>query len=186
MIVMKFGGTSVSTKKSIKTICDIVKKEQHKNIIVVVSAMSKVTDALLTAIHVTDKERKSQIHFIRKIHVDLINELFSQKKEKNITKYIDECIQKIVFILQAKDYDKEKIDVLVSFGERMSSHLITQALLQHEIYAQQVIATDVIITDNNFGVAEFIPTLTKREVKRVILPLIKKNIVPVVTGFIGS
>lgn len=84
-----------------------------------------------------------------------------------------------------KNTTKEFVDKLASFGEVMSSRIIAEALQSRNMEAVQVVATDLIVTNDNFGSAEFIPGPTCRKLKKILVPLLKENIVPVVTGFIA-
>lgn len=68
----------------------------------------------------------------------------------------------------------------------MSSAILANALESHGINVSQVIATDLIVTNDNFGSAEFILEPTRKKIKKILMPLVKKGIVPVVTGFIGT
>jgi aspartate kinase len=67
----------------------------------------------------------------------------------------------------------------------MSSYLVAEAVSQSGAEAVQVVATELIQTDNRFGDAEFLAGPTKECAQAVLLPLLGKGIVPVVTGFIG-
>lgn len=185
MIILKFGGTSVSTPKSIETICAIVKKETARKPILVVSAVNKVTDTLLK---VCDEKEMRQVSLekLRKIHIDLVKSYFNNKKQNEIFLFIESSLQQIQQILSKMPNSEAKRDSIISFGEMLSSYIITQALIDGGTQAQQIIATDLIVTDNHFGSAEFLPIETQRKVKRKLLPLVNRDVVPVITGFIGA
>lgn len=186
MIVAKFGGTSVSSVSRISTICQIVESEIKKDPIIVVSALSGVTDLLLS-LHTLPKYKVwFVLRQIKGLHKDLITKIFKNKlDQKRIMQYIDLKINEIAKI-NLKNYDKKTQDKLVSYGEIMSSYIVAQALLQKGIKSQQVIATDLIVTNDNFGSADFLLAPTQRKIKKILKPLILKKIVPVVCGFIGS
>ncbi|MCL5969907.1 MAG: aspartate kinase [Patescibacteria group bacterium] len=187
MIVAKFGGTSVSSSKNIETICNIVKKEKNKKTILVVSALSGVTDLLLSLPDISPKERSEKISKIRNLHDTLAKSFFKNKVlENKILEYVDERLEEIENLLKNKNHDKVFLDKLASFGEIMSSFLIAQALNSKNIKAKQIVATDLIITNDSFGSAEFILNPTIKNTKMILLPLVKKGIIPVITGFIGS
>lgn len=177
MIVAKFGGTSVSSKERILTLCNIVKNELERQPVVVVSALSGVTDLLLSG---------GSIREIRKLHKDLIESLWSKKElQKEVLEFIDSQLEKVAK-LRNQELDKASLDKLASYGEIMSSYIITKALVSQGIKAVQVIATELIVTDNNFGASEFLVKPTQRKIKKILGPIIKSQAVPVVTGFIGS
>lgn len=187
MIVAKFGGTSVSSKERVLTLCNIVENQLEKQPIVVVSALSGVTDLLLS-LSVLPKSRIGRtIREIKNHHNDLIEKLWSNGQvQREILQFIDKQLEEVARLALEDNSTKEYLDKLASYGEIMSSYIITEALKSKGINAAQVIATDLIVATNNFGSAEFIPGLTSKKIKKILLPLIKQNIVPVVTGFIAS
>lgn len=180
MIVAKFGGTSVSSEKRIRTLCRIVENELDRNPVVVVSALSGVTDLLLSG---------NNFRKIRSLHEDLVRELFASKKlQADTMRFIDSQLNSVAQIIanRGEEDKNEFLDRIVSFGEIMSTYIITQALKSEGIKATQIIATDLIVTNNNFGSAEVLLGLTRRNVRKVLRPLLKAGLVPVVPGFIGS
>lgn len=178
MIVAKFGGTSVSSKESVLTLCNIVQSELKRQPVVVVSALSGVTDLLLSG---------GSVREIRKLHKKLIESLWDDRElQKKVLEFIDNQLKQISALRTVKELNRKALDKLASFGEIMSSYIIAQALEKKGIEATQVIATDLIVTNNNFGTAEFLSQPSERNINRVLTPLIKAGIVPVVTGFIGS
>ncbi len=184
IIVTKFGGTSVSSKSNIQTIVAIVEKEKKlHDIVVVVSALSKVTDLLLAVA----AGHKEAIISLKEKHYELITDLWQDEQiKKELFSFVDECLNNILDICKVKITDKKLLDKIVSFGEIMSSRIIAQYLCTQGILSKQVIASDVIVTDSNFGRAEFLSDPTKNNAKKILIPLIAKSTVPVVTGFIGA
>ena len=183
-LIAKFGGTSVSSSANIETISRIVKKEKKSGIILVVSALSGVTNLLLS---LKNKQNYNPtIKKIRNTHANLIKSVWRDKEIQNKhLKYVDEQLLKISKVA-ATAKTREEMDRLAAFGEIISSYIISEALRKNRIDTVQVIATELIVTDSNFGEAEFIPDETRVRVKKVLLPLLKKGTVPVVTGFIGA
>lgn len=186
MIIAKFGGTSVTGGRQISTIYNIVSREIEKNPVVVVSALSGVTDLLLS-LAAADSTREKEIEKIRKLHLGLIREIWKERRaQKRIERYIDGKIDEIKSLLRRKNQNKEFLDELASFGEILSSYIVAAALESKGIKAKQIIAKKLIITNDSFGSAEFLPGPTKKNIQKTLLPLIKAGIVPIVTGFIGS
>lgn len=184
IIVAKFGGTSVSTKNNIQTIADIVTKEKKiYDVVIVVSALSGVTDLLL----LTASGDKDSIKLIKEKHARLIADLWrDQKVTEGLHVFVEECLAKVLDICKAKITDRKLLDTVVSFGEIMSSKIIATYLTNVGILAEAVVASDIIATDDHFGSAEFLPEKTKQNAESILLPLMNKNIVPVITGFIGA
>lgn len=176
MIVAKFGGTSVSSKERVLTLCKIVENElKRQPVVVVISALSGVTDLLLSG-----KNFKK----IKSLHEDLVKALFADKKlQTGIINFINNQLREAS---KEKSQTKESLDKLASYGEIMSSYIITRVLLLRGIKAVQIIATDLIVTDDNFGFAEFLVKPTQRKIKKILGPIIRSQTVPVITGFIGS
>lgn len=184
MIIAKFGGTSVSTSDRINTICNIVRDEKKRKPVVVVSAIRGVTDSLLLLVSSSSSKQKKILYEIEMMHIDLIKSHWNDVPLE-LTGYIRNCMDEIRSLLKTRRNSPSLQDVIVSYGEIMSSFIIAKALSDFQISAQQVIATKLIITDDSFASAEFLPKQTSRETKKIIIPLIEKGVVPVVTGFIG-
>ena len=187
MIIAKFGGTSVASKAQILTIVKIVKNELHRQPVLVVSAVSGVTDSLLSLASATRNRKELIVNNVQRKHQILIEELFSDSASRiKIMQYIETQLGKIREIASKNNLAPDKLDELVSFGEIISSFIIHQALISFGINSQQVNATKLIVTDDNFQNAEFLPEETEKQVKKLLKPLVNKRIVPVVTGFIGA
>lgn len=177
MIVAKFGGTSVASKQRILNIVEITKKQLSKKPVLVVSAVSKVTDALL----------KKDIKLVKKIHQELIKDLFTDSKALlDVSGYIDVCLKEAEKLAKLAHLIPKDWDHLVSFGEIISSYIIAKFLQANGVNSQQILATELIVTDDNYQNAEVLPRETAKQVKEILLPLISQNIVPVVTGFIAA
>lgn len=185
-IVMKFGGTSVSSKKTVLTIADVVKREKNTTPIIVVSALSGVTDLLLFLATQPPKEKKHLIQEFRKKHEDLIETIWEEKsQQKELKEYIAKTIKELQKVLRAKPTNG-LTDKILSYGEILSSYIIAQSLRKKGLQTKQVIATELIVTDENFGSSEFLPEETKEKTQKKLLPLLHKGVIPIVTGFIGA
>lgn len=186
MIVLKFGGTSVSTTSRIRTICEIVQKERSNNPVVVVSAIRGVTDLLLSCLTLSQKERKKVVAKIEQIHMELACEYFEVTEVLEIQTYLKNCMLQVETFLKKRERSRAISDAVISQGEKLSSYIISKALIISGIKAEQVVATELIVTDMHFGSADFLPKVTRDKTQEVLLPIIKKNTVPVITGFIGA
>ncbi|MBI2431133.1 MAG: aspartate kinase [Candidatus Levybacteria bacterium] len=186
-LVLKFGGTSVSTKERILTIRDIIRKENNHHIAVVVSAVSGITDLLLSLPKETKKQQDVIIQRIKNVHLALINNLLNNESVKNnALLYVDRKIIEVQKLMGKKRKNKAFLDKLVSYGEILSSYIVAETLRLHGIPASQIVATELIVTDDNFGSAEFLLEPTQKNINQKLKPLIEKGIVAVITGFIGS
>ncbi len=186
MIVAKFGGKSVANASNIKTICRITKQEIKKHPVIVVSAVSQVTNMLLALAVADSNDFNNIFRQIENAHFNLISDLWGKKTPENVKMYIASSLDSIKTIAGKIDKTKAEMDRLLMHGEMMSSYIVACALSLSGIKSEQVSAMDLIVTDEEFGSAEFIPQLTVKKTKKTIEPLLKKGIVPVITGFIGA
>lgn len=196
ILVMKFGGTSVGSAQRIRHVAGIVVDAQKtQQVVVVISAMSKVTDLLLDcAMNASRKKMapvEKNLELLRAIHQKAISELRLEKKEEqNLSQLIGDKLFDLAILLKnissLGEITKRELDLVLSFGERMSICLLAAAIrnLGHE--ALSVEASDLLITDEDFGNAKPILSDSGEKTKSVISPLLNKNIIPVITGFIGA
>lgn len=200
IIVLKFGGFAVSTGENIKKICEIVKREKGNNeVVVTVSALCGVTDKLveisrkisnLPAIAVEDAA-KNFYDEILALHYKTARECIADEKILNeVMEKIKALLEKLRITLIGIGYLEEInpkfMDYVVSFGEKMSIHIISGALNDANIKAVPLTGYEAgIITDSNFSKAKPLPRINNT-IKRNLMPLIEKNIVPVVAGFIAA
>src|SRR3990172_7802288 len=160
MIIVKFGGTSVSSKSRVLNICEIVSKRVAERPVVVVSALAGVTDLLLSITKFPQKS-KNNISKVKELHVDLIKGIWKEPSSINrIVSYIDSVLAEVRKLVKNHNLAKSSVDKLSSFGEIMSCYVVSEALKQSGVNSQQVLATELIVTDSNFGEAEFIPEAT--------------------------
>lgn len=184
--ILKFGGTSVSSHDSVNAIVRIVKRILHKRPVLVISALSGVTEALLSLPR-DAKLLHRNIRSIRETHAKLTREIFRGGPARDeVIDYVDEQLEKAAKVAVKEKFTPEDKDELVSFGEIMSSFIVSRALRLNGIKAEQVVATSVIVTDDSFTHAEFLPKETRKKTRKVLAPLIALKKVPVITGFLGS
>ncbi len=194
MIVMKFGGTSVQDAAAIDRAAQIVRGRVAEDPVVVVSAMAKVTDQLIsmaTAAGDGDKDRALELsRGVRERHYVAASELlgtgvFAQIHAELETDFdaLDDLLRGIAAV---GELTPRTMDNVVSHGERLSSKLCAAAFSAREIAAELVDSRECIITDNTFTKA--IPQMdaTNDAVRDRLLPLIRDKRVPVMGGFIGA
>jgi aspartate kinase len=181
MIVMKFGGTSVGSAERIRNLSKIVKDNIDRNPIVVVSAFNGVTDHLINLAYNALKGEVN-LDWIVNRHLKVIEELglsFEIVKEE---------FNELEIVLKGISYLKEVnpriLDLVMSFGERISSKIIAEYLKETGINAKQFNAYDIgLITDSNFGNAEVLEQ-SYENINKHLSSL--KDCIPVITGFIGK
>jgi aspartate kinase len=197
-IVMKFGGTSVATGENIRRvasiIADSIKKDQR--VVVVVSALAGVTNQLVEEAEQAKKKDEKQIQeFTRKLvekHVATATEAI---KNKSIQKEVEQVIKKTVSeldkvltgICYVGEITPKSRDYVLSFGERLSAPIVWGALRDIKLQTQYFTGKEAgIVTDENFGAASPLMNVTTHQVKGRLEPLLEKNVVPVVTGYIAA
>jgi aspartate kinase len=194
MIVMKFGGTSVMDATAIDRTAQIVKGRLPRRPVVVVSAMSKVTDALLAAGKAAGEGQRDRAlelaHALRRRHHATAQELVTSDQYANLAAEIerefdtlDELLKGIVAV---GELSPRSSDYVVSYGERLNSKIVTEAYRARGIRASLVDARKVMITDMQHGRA--IPQADEIEhrAKNLVRPLLDDAQVPVMGGFIGA
>ena len=191
MLVMKFGGTSVTKPESVIAITQLVEREKSRQPILVVSALSGVTDLLVKLSHtILANEQDNLIGEVLAKHALWISTNLANYPSLRIvaTEEVDNYLEQLRELLPSIEYTNQLQfhDSVVAFGELMSSRLISLLLTETGNPAVQVSATKCIITTKHFGGADFIDANTCKQTKKTILPIIKDNLVPVITGFIGA
>ncbi len=186
MIVMKFGGTSVGDAeriRNLKKIIDAFKEEK----IVVVSAMSGITDSLVragTLSQLGDKNYLKEYISIKDKHELVMKELFNENLP-HVEKLLEELFNILKSIEVLGELTPRALDTIVSFGERMVVRIVSEYLSKSGINSTFVDANTFLITTDDFGNA--LPIYAEIEKRALFLKdLLSKNITPVVTGFIGS
>lgn len=195
-VVMKFGGTSVEDAPAILRTANIVagRISRGQRPVVVVSAMAKVTDQLLAAASAAGRgDRNGALAIsarLRNRHCDTSALLLPGGRLAGFQNWIQQEFDSIDEILRGLSAVGELTlrtnDMVVSFGERLSSRLVTEAFCGQGIAAVHVDARTCIVTDAQFGKATPIPELIEARCQEHLQPLVAKNEVPVMGGFIGS
>ncbi|MCL2808530.1 MAG: bifunctional aspartate kinase/homoserine dehydrogenase I [Treponema sp.] len=188
MTVIKFGGTSVGSQKGIESIISVLKEAVNVPV-VVVSAFNGVTDTLVEIANKTLKGEsyKNEVEKLNKRHVDCASIFLKNADKKNAVKEIDNNIKLLLQVLDGisllNELSPRSLDLIMSFGERLSAALLTFIFKANNIKAEFLDARRLIKTDSNFGKAEII----RKETDENIRSFFKTNkIMQVATGFIGS
>jgi aspartate kinase len=193
---MKFGGTSVEDAKAMERTAAIVRGRRDKGLsaVVVVSAMAKVTDQLLAAASAAGRGDKAGALAIsarlRHRHIDTAAELLEGEQFTRLQPVLDQEFNALDDLLRGiaavGELTPRTNDLVVSFGERLSSRIVAEAFLQRGLNGAHVDARTCIITDSHYGKA--VPQESAIEAKLVefVLPLVEAGKTPVMGGFIGS
>lgn len=134
MKVLKFGGTSVGTVKSLTHVKRIVESEEEP-VIVVVSALGGITDMLIATARMASKGDTSYLQNYAKIierHNDVINGMVPKDKLLDVHSVVDPLLEELGNIYRGvaliKDLSSRSLDIIVSYGERLSSAIISRII----------------------------------------------------------
>ncbi|WP_109438853.1 bifunctional aspartate kinase/homoserine dehydrogenase I [Aquimarina sp. AU119] len=182
MKILKFGGKSLANGKGIRTVIEIIedKVKKDEKITVVLSARGNTTDELEGILEKASKSKpyQEQLDAFKKYQLDGFKSIdFTQEFET-----LDKLFEGVSLL---GDYSKRIKDQVLSQGEVISAKLVTQLLQEKNIKANFTDSRSLIITDAQFGDAQPLDKLSK---KNVISHFNKHNgsTVNVVTGFIAS
>src|SRR6202044_186766 len=183
MIVMKFGGTSVESAEAIQRVTGIVKSRLDRRPIVVVSAMGKTTNRLLKiadlAVSGQRDEALRELMSLRDFH------LHESGMERTVDEHFQELSELVKGLAVLGELTPRSIDAISSFGERLSSLIVTNYFQHHGINAVHVDSRKVIVTDHRHTQA--IPLLEQTYAKlAAAIPGLARQQVVVMGGFIAS
>lgn len=194
MIVIKFGGTSVGDADRVANAVAIVAKRQHLRPIVVVSALSGITNQLIAATEAAkagDQERVDRIlEEVLRRHENVAMHLVQQKEDlfKNFLTKLHNELAAAKTILQGicllREITPRARDKVVAIGEKLSSVLFAHSMYIRGL-SSEAISDELIETDDRFGEANPDMERTSRNAHAVLLPLVERNVIPVMGGFIG-
>lgn len=197
LIVMKFGGTSVGSVDALNKVVEIVTKyrQEGHQLVVVVSAMSGVTNLLLDAAHKAEAgneatARKARAEIAKKHQEATLHFLGDTPARESVMAEINSLLDEFESLCHGirvlGELTPRALDVIGGLGERMSAPQVAAILNRAGIPAQPVAATDLIVTDDRFGGAVPIIEDTAQKTEAGLRPILNQNQVPVVTGFIGA
>jgi len=182
MLVMKFGGTSVGNADSIKEVVSVIRDYAGKQPVVVVSALSKVTDMLIEA---AQKAVNGEISVdeIRERHLEVIKQL--NLNAAIVEPELNELEHALTGVSYVKKLIPELYAMVASFGERMSSKIIAAYAKSTGLNATAYNAFDLgLKTNSNYEEAEVLPE--SYNLIPVGIGNIKQGEIPIVTGFIAK
>ena len=160
MQVLKFGGTSVATANNMKVVVSIINEalRKDKEIIVVLSALGGITDALLEAVilaSIGDINYKENLHAIEQRHLNTVKELMPLDQQSSVLSMVKKRSNEIedlcngVFLL--KELSMRTKDGIISYGEIISSQIFAAKLKSMEIKNTWKDARELIVTNADFG-----------------------------------
>lgn len=196
-LVLKFGGTSISSAGNIRHVANFINSlsKQHK-IICVFSAITGVTDDLIritTLIQNRNKDAANNLaKKIIKNHLQISNACVKNSKIRKelvnkMTADLSELQELLHGMLLLGEVTPRSSDYLISFGERLSINLVAAALNDLGTKAVALTGKDAgIVTDSNFGEAKPLMDTTRLHVSHTIDAFLEKKTLPIIGGFAGA
>lgn len=199
MRIMKFGGTSVGTADAIRQTAQIMvdafNETPDEPPVAVVSAMGGVTNLLLEhARAAADGDEDAGMRLHQKLldrHLVALHDLVADENARSglseqIEQHIDRCTQLVESVSVLRDLSPRAEDWIVSFGERLSSVLVSGAIEAQGVRSAPVTSDSYLVTDGIFGGASPLMDESRRRAQETFSPLLASRTVPVVTGFFGA
>jgi bifunctional aspartokinase / homoserine dehydrogenase 1 len=198
-LVMKFGGLSVGTTTALTQVLSIILHEHEKwdKLLIVVSALEGVTDNLIEATRQAQisnqRGYRRIVATLRTRHLALIEQLpLGATERQTIQADVDRLLFDMLDQLQSlaaepsDELQQKTVDRMIGVGERLSARIVAAIIRQNNIRSVAIDTPGMIITDSNYGNA--LPDIAQSCDKIVadLLPLLDREIVPVITGYIGS
>lgn len=191
MKIFKFGGASISSFERIENVGNILSHFENEKILIVISAMGKITNALekVTEAFYAGKNADALLLFdqIKEKHVTLIKYAVTQQWEA-ATDALLNFYTEVEWLLHdkpVKDFNYY-YDQIVCAGELLSSTIVSFYLNEEKINNKWIDVRDLLRTDDNFRDAVVDWEITKKNIEEKLLPLFAETNIVITQGFIGS
>ena len=194
MIIMKFGGTSVEDAQAMRNVAEIVERHLDRKPVVVASACAGVTNALLSlargALDGGRGRSLEQVEQLRNRHQQIARDLVGGEAlvtiQSQIEAMLDELRDLVKSIAILGELTNRSLDTFASFGERLSTLLLCNAMKQRGMSAVLVNAQEVMITNADFTRAVPVFEEIDRRAPRMIGDAVRAGHVVVTQGFLGA
>jgi bifunctional aspartokinase / homoserine dehydrogenase 1 len=192
MKVLKFGGSSLATPERVQNVITIVQPSWADSTLkaLVVSAFGGVTDMLIQASNAAlsgKKDFESILDQISQRHLEAVKSLIRLQRQSAILAQTKVMLNELEDVLHGvflvRELTPRTLDFVMSFGERLSAYIISEAFIERGFPAQFVDARTIVRTDDHFGSAKVDFETTNKKVSDC---LANSGKLSVVTGFIGS
>ncbi|PYT94307.1 MAG: hypothetical protein DMG36_05470 [Acidobacteria bacterium] len=195
VVAFKFGGSSLLGAERMLHAARLVRKATAvSTVAVVVSAMKGVTDHLLliekalAAGKLPQAGREAEV--ILEMHLEVLQDLrLDEETNRRVHGELQLLGRDLLHEVVRREQGTataEFSDRLASFGERFSARLFAAALKKLDVRSVPVTSSEFVLTCDTFRDAQPLLEQSKQRGRKILLPLLKEGIVPVVTGFIGA
>jgi aspartate kinase len=197
MVVQKFGGTSVADPDAVRRLIEIARAARTRDgrgPVLVVSAMSRVTDALLAVAAEAGAAQAdsalARVDQLRERHLATARALVTDGDFASLSVQVHEQFDQLAAVVKAlavlREVSDRTLDVIASMGELLSSRIIASALVNAGMPGEWVDARRAIVTDGEHTKASPLMRETTAALRASVLPLVEAGKVPVVGGFVGA
>jgi bifunctional aspartokinase / homoserine dehydrogenase 1 len=194
--VMKFGGTSVGDANRIRSAAAIAAQaSKDRAVVVVVSAMSGVTNALIAAAGKAasgdEAAAEALTRTLQEKHHEAIGKLISDiENRRELLSEIDALIERAANYCRGcallGELSPRALDVIAGTGERLTARMAAAVLREMGLRGVPFDATDLIVTDEVHGGARPLADPTRKKTQAALLPLLEAGGIPVVTGYVAA
>ena len=197
MIVQKFGGTSVADPDAVRRLIEIARAARARDgrgPVLVVSALSGVTDALLTMAAEAGASRPdaalAHVARLRDRHLAMARALASGSALAPLAADIDAHFDELTAVVRAlgvlREVSLRTLDVIAAMGELLGSRIVAAALVNAGLPGEWVDARRAIVTNDDHTRAAPLMRETTAALRALVTPLVDAGRVPVLGGFIGA
>ena len=196
MVVQKFGGTSVADPAAVQRLIEIARSGRldGRGPVVVVSALSGVTDVLLTSAAEAGASRTEtalgHVDRLRERHLAMVHALVADGDRGDLTRHVEAQFQELSAVVQAlavlREVSVRTLDVVAAMGELLSSRIVAAALVHAGLPGEWVDARRALVTNDDHTRA--VPRMreTTAAMRAVVTPLLDAGRIPVLGGFVGA
>lgn len=186
MKIFKFGGASVKDAAGVKNVYEVLQKVGYEDVLLVVSAMGKTTNALEIVIkNYFEKSPalQSSVQEVKKYHNLIVMELFEEENNPVFADVNSLFADLDFFLSQNKSPNYNFVyDQIVSYGELISTTIISHYMNYMDIKTKWLDVRELIKTDNNYRDASVDWDLTQKNISKNVA----KKILNITQGFLGS
>ncbi|WP_372919607.1 aspartate kinase [Salegentibacter sp.] len=185
MKIYKFGGASVKDPQAVKNLLKLLTSKDNGKLLIVISAMGKTTNAIekIVSKYLENQQIPGELQELKNSHLEIARELFpdpAHQVYKKLTRFIEE-VRNFMEHNKSNRYDYV-YDQVVSYGELLSTIIISEYLNSHNYKNTWVDARTVIKTDNTYRDAQ----VNWEETQEAIERKINRNQITITQGFIAS
>lgn len=190
MKIFKFGGASVKDAAGVKNVKQVLETVGFENVLVVISAMGKTTNALEVVIKNyfdKSKELTSSVQDVKKYHIEILLDLYGDEKKPNFIsayKAVSQHFEDLDYFLKNNKSPNYNFvyDQIVSFGELISTTIISHYFNHENLINQWLDVRNYIKTDNTYRDANVDWENTQKNISK----LNKKKALYITQGFLGA